>query len=396
MMRHRALGSRVAAVAAAATTLVIIGVASGATGGFVLPVVDSVGTAKFSSEGGATPQRTTRTIPYWGFQATDPTNHTTYPVTMVGRDPAARTSTTVPTLIVPIKLVFSAAGGYALDGASRVAATVSSPIFSEYGSYPAMTGGDVGQYGDVFMRAQFNAAGSGYHVKLGAPTVSPTVTINVPKNHGSVVQTRLGAVTGLADMAWFSSQLQSLMGQMHISSGTLPIFLSDNTVLYIGSTDNCCVIGYHGAGKIPGNGLGAVNSNGQSDINTYIYSAYTTPGTFGDSGVQDIHALGHEVAEWLDDPFIDNAVNPWVTPTAPQYGCTTVLETGDPVVGIWYPLLGNPDPNPLAQGYWHPEDEVFWQWFLRQSPSSAFGGNYTLMGPYNPYPGFRQPATGCN
>lgn len=102
------------------------------------------------------------------------------------------------------------------------------------------------------------------------------------------------------------------------------------------------------------------------------------------------------MAEWLDDPFTNNAVQPWLTPTAPQYGCTDLLETGDPVVGIWFPLAANPDTNPLAAGVWHPEDEVFGQWFLRQSPSNAYGGHYTFMGSANPYPGFQVPATGCH
>lgn len=52
--------------------------------------------------------------------------------------------------------------------------------------------------------------------------------------------------------------------------------------------------------------------------------------------LQDIHALSHEIAEWGDDPFVNNTVEPWLTPTAPQYGCTGVLETGDPVVGIGF------------------------------------------------------------
>jgi hypothetical protein len=77
-------------------------------------------------------------------------------------------------------------------------------------------------------------------------------------------------------------------------------------------------------------------------------------------GLADIHALSHEVSEWLDDPYVNNAVQPWKTPRAPQYGCTGVLETGDPVVGIWYGLDGN---NVAAQdgynyyGQYHPEDE---------------------------------------
>ena len=81
-------------------------------------------------------------------------------------------------------------------------------------------------------------------------------------------------------------------------------------------------------------------------MQTYAFGAYTQPGTFfpGPDGayfLQDIHALSHELAEWADDPFVNNYVNPWLTPTAPQYGCTDVLETGDPVVAIGFTLPGN-------------------------------------------------------
>ncbi len=34
-------------------------------------------------------------------------------------------------------------------------------------------------------------------------------------------------------------------------------------------------------------------------------------------------------------------------------------------------------------------------WFMRLSPSTSQDGRYTFMGDLNPYPGFRQPATGC-
>ena len=123
------------------------------------------------------------------------------------------------------------------------------------------------------------------------------------------------------------------------------------------------------------------------------------------------------VAEWADDPFVNNTVQPWLTPTAPQYGCTGVLETGDPVVGIGFAIGtntfqqgANPFPdaqgNPTfsADGFYHPEDEAYLQWFMRTSPNttaeptqapSANIGRYTLMGDLNPFPGFRQPATGC-
>jgi hypothetical protein len=98
----------------------------------------------------------------------------------------------------------------------------------------------------------------------------------------------------------------------------------------------------------------------------------------------------------MNDPFNLNVVTPWSTPTAPQYGCVSKLETGDPLGGIWFPLSGNPDPNPLAGGVWHLQDSAFPQWFLRQSPSSAFGGHYTFMGTANTNAAFRVVATGCN
>src|SRR5258707_761170 len=104
----------------------------------------------------------------------------------------------------------------------------------------------------------------------------------------------------------------------------------------------------------------------------------------------------------VHDPIVNNPVQPWLTPTAPQYGCTGVLETGDPVVGIGFAKGSNtfeqgqtPNGTQVADGYYHPEDEVFMPWFMRLSPSPAETGRYTLMGNLNPYPGFKAPATGC-
>ena len=65
------------------------------------------------------------------------------------------------------------------------------------------------------------------------------------------------------------------------------------------------------------------------------------------------------------------------------------LETGDPVGGrLLVPLPNNPQPG--ASGVWHPEDEVHFSWFARQSPSIAYGGLYTYMGT------FTEPAHGCS
>jgi hypothetical protein len=232
---------------------------------------------------------------------------------------------------------------------------------------------DVTQLGDAIYRAQFNKSGSGYHVTLGQPTVAATQTISVPRNQGQiVVGSRSGSRIGLMSYSWFSSHLKNLIVSMKISPRVLPVFLVHNTFLYIGKPGNCCVLGYHGA-------TSSTNGNGKAQVNTYMFASYSDPGIFAanagdtESYIADIHGLSHEVQEWYDDPFVNNEVNPWLTPTAPQYGCTSVLETGDPVVGYGFKVTM---PNGIT---YHPEDEVHFSWFARESPSRAAQGYYTYL-----------------
>jgi hypothetical protein len=117
----------------------------------------------------------------------------------------------------------------------------------------------------------------------------------------------------------------------------------------------------------------------------------------------------YEISEWADDLFVNNTAEPWLITTAPQYGCTGVLETGDPIIGIGF-MKGTstfergPNGTQSADGYYHPEDEVYLPWYMRTAPNtvseptqsaSTSGGRYSLMGDLNPFPGFRQLATGC-
>jgi hypothetical protein len=414
--------------------------------------------ADFTTEGSVAPQflPNAATIPHWTFQYTDPTNNVTYPITMVGSDPRNGDVTTpVHTVIVPLKLNFVAGNqdtsalndlGYAgfratplnrtFDGTARVNDVLSSPIFGDSYTTPSVMGGDTAQVGDAFVRAQWNKIGSGYHVKLVNDSVLPTQTLNVPASKGLAYQRPVGAwreanglgttdtVTGVADYSWFSSYLQELLGKLQISPKTVPIFLTDNVLLYEGHANylNCCVLGYHGAGMPVGHGAGSASGNGKQPVQTFIYAAWATPGSYSGylsdytgtrsapsptRGLSDIHPLSHEVSEWLDDPYVNNAVQPWLTPTAPQYGCTGVLETGDPIVGVWFPYDGNTAAAPTGTTYYgqyHPEDEVNAQWFGRGGVEpelgSAYNGNLTFMGPLTtglggPFAGFGSYAQGC-
>ena len=418
------------AAAAGVLTAVPLLSAAGSAGASTSPIQlpDSALTATTTTLGGATPLPTDRTLAHWFGTATNPADGVTYGYNMVGADPALNESTTVTTDIIPINIVVD---GVAYNGSDVVGPTLASPVFADnsYAKTPASTSAAGGftsggalssastnnQLEDATMRSQFNKGGTGYHLLL-SPVVHPAITIDVPSNQGTLLQTGRGVVAADISISWWSSQLQNLDNTLgYIDPTHLPIYLTNNVMLHTGNSPlNCCVIGYHGASKVPGNGSGSANSNGNALVQTFAWASYVTPGFFNPKSswaLQDIHALSHEISEWADDPFTTNTVEPWLTPTAPQYGCTSLLETGDPVVGIGFAIgkkgsntfEQGPTPNgtQVADGYYHPEDEVFLPWFMRSNPSNAeavqsgSGGRYTLMGSLNPYPGFRQPATGC-
>jgi len=386
--------------------------------------------------GGASVLPTTRTIPHWWGSTLDPNNGVTYGYNMVGANPntcsGSACSSTVETDITPLIVNV---GGLTFSGNNVLAATLASPQFAlnDYGSTPFATAGfsdlrrgpggalsqnDAGnslQLQDATMRAQFNKTGlSNYHLILH-PNVLQAVTINVPSNQGTLLQTARGVVFADINISWWAAQIQNL--ETKADPTHLPLYLTDNVLLHIGpDIFNCCVIGFHGT-RASGYGGGSNNSNGNAKVQTFAWASWVQPGLYArpnggtDWALQDIHAVSHEIAEWGDDPFVNNTVEPWLTPTAPQYGCTNVLETGDPVVAIGFAMGTNtfeqgPNPNGTqsADGYYHPEDEALLPWFMRvapnniseptQSPSTNVG-RYTFMGDLNPFPGFRQPATGC-
>jgi len=396
------------------------------------PIDDSQLKAATTTIGGASVLPTTRTIQHWFGSTTDPHNGVTYGYNMVGADPnkcsGASCSVTIEVDITPIVVHIA---GAAYDGNDVVQPTLASPLFSnnDYGqtlfatqessaSGPGgvLSQGDSGQQlqlEDATMRAQFNNTGaSNYHLILH-PNVLPAVTIDVPQNQGTLLVSGRGVVFADVDIGWWSSQIANL--ETKADPTHLALYLTNNVMLYEGNVvTNCCVLGYHGT-KATGNGGGSTNSNGNATVQTFAWASWVQPGLYARLGLnwalQDIHALSHEISEWADDPFVNNAVEPWLTPTAPQYGCSGILETGDPVVGIGFAVGVNtfeqgPNPNGSqgADGYYHPEDEVFLPWYMRLAPNaiseptqtpSANVGRYSLMGDLNPFPGFRAPATGC-
>ncbi len=412
---------------------------SASSGTSSIPVIDDSQlqalTTTEGGVGGASTLSTSDTVPHWFGQTTDPHNGVTYGYNMVGANPNSCTGAACDvTIEADVQPLVVSVGGMTFDGNDVMAATLASPLFqtNDYGSTTAATSGaatesegaggvlsqgDAGnqlQLEDATMRAQFNQTGSSsYHVRLHA-NILPAVTVTVPSSQGGLAVSGRGVVFGLVNIKWWATAIQNL--QVKADPHHLPIYTTNDILL--NTTGGCCVIGFHGAGLVPGSSKavnGSGHGNGNQHVQTYAWATYLTPGIYARPNggrawaVQDIHPLSHEISEWADDPFVSNFVEPWLTPTAPQYGCTGVMETGDPVVGIGFAMGTNtfqqgPNPNGTqsADGYFHPEDEVYLPWFMRSNPNtiseptqSGTNGRYTLMGDLNRFAGFGTVATGC-
>jgi hypothetical protein len=282
-----------------------------------------------------------------------------YSYTMVGTNPTkGSATTTVAVTIVPLILKFS--NGTTFDGTQKVAGTTGSPIFQN----AQFVSGDT-QYGDAIQRAEFwkyvSTTSANYHVLVGTPTVATAVTISVPSADGATVKDpSSGETIGIININWFDPQLQGLLTSLNFTPNMLPIFLDNNVYLSSGAPklSNCCIGGYHNA---------VSNSAG---LQTYIFSVNADAGVQGGFG-EDVSALSHELAEWLNDPFGTNVVPNWTSPIAPQYGCNNLLEVGDPLVGVTFTVNGS-----------HLQDEAFFSWFARQTKSIGFNAQYTYLGTF--------------
>jgi hypothetical protein len=224
-----------------------------------------------------------------------------YTDAFIGTNPSGGASTTVPIVLIPLKMKY---GKTTEDATSIIPNIKASPIFTpmdfQFG------GTDIGttQYEDAFQKATIWGEGgsaSGYHVLLGTPTVTATKTLKVPAGNGGVF-TAFGVTVIGANINWFDPKIEALITKLKIPTNALPIFVTTQTyLLSSNNTADCCIGGYH-----------SVNGSGQPySMFTYIQQT----GAFS----QDVSALSHELGEWIDDPYTNN-----------NSPCG-ILEVGDPL-----------------------------------------------------------------
>lgn len=314
----------------------------------------------------------TATIPYWEAQITSPLDNQTYTMSMVGSNPYTTAQVTNITY-VPIVLV-ATVGKHVYDPTKPACGDVASvqdrffnsPLFNT-STYNSNGISISDQFVSAFQRANFwsTVGGKTYGINL-VPSVAQPIVVNVSMPGQTYnVSCPNGSANTLASVSinTFDSAIQNVIAQ-YATPNQLPIVLTYNIVE--SQNGQCCILGYHNAVAVTGG------------VQTYATGAYVDSGIF--SGTADISVWSHEIAEWLDDPFVQAAVagggSDDLTPawghTGQVSGCQNNLEVGDPLSGTEYTQNYN--------GYaYHYQDEAYKDWFYR-TPSEGTGGKYSFVG----------------
>ncbi|MEO8778055.1 MAG: glycosyl hydrolase family 18 protein [Rhodanobacter sp.] len=202
--------------------------------------------------------------------------------TLAGQDPANHGTTSIPTVLVPIKLTF-AGKTTTMDATQDVSHILKSPLFSRY----RFATGDETQYGDALLRATFPDRSQG-HTLLGTPQVK-AITIHIPAGDGYLLHSRrTGQSFAVVDSEYVEKEL---FRQFPKRDGQLIIAVAHNTTFYAaGDATVCCTWGTHGVDSATGNSF---------VLGSFLHDA---PTIITD---QDIQPLTEQLAEFFYDPSHD-------------------------------------------------------------------------------------------
>ncbi len=201
--------------------------------------------------GQTAPLQEVRTVPT--FTGSFVTDGNQYSYTMAGHKPESGGTTTIPTVIVPLSLSFTAGGGESgrngivMNAEADVPEILHSPVFQSFAFATGKT-----QYGDAVQRAQFykTAAKASWHTLLEhQPHVAATIHIEVPAANGYALHSRrTGKSLGVVDLDFVQKQLFQNLASTGAWSDKLLIALTANVVFYsLSDATVCCSVGTHGA-----------------------------------------------------------------------------------------------------------------------------------------------------
>jgi hypothetical protein len=297
-----------------------------------------------------------------------------YKFTMVGRDIFASRAknVTIPVKIIPVRFVFPDGNTFdpneptpSCDGGGvPLDLILQSPLFAnyDYGDGPR-------QFYEFVRRIEFwPFTGGGrvnprYSVRI-APSVLPTLQIMLPTGYVTVAAHcgRIGAIDMPSLKAFLSTQIFPQFSRMGITPSTFALLLFHNVVVTDGDSID---LGFHSAFSTP------------KGVQTFGVAEYDS--SHEDPTIRDISVLSHEIAEWYDDPFVNNFAPPWGH-IGQVSDCYPLLEVGDPLSGA--PLFEIKMPNGIA---YHPQETAYFSWFFAQPQSYGANGFYSSGGTFTSF-----------
>jgi len=151
-----------------------------------------------------------------------------------------------------------------------------------------------------------------------------------------------------------------------ITTRDLTTFLLNNVFFISNSDRGFFKTGFHDYDLEPGSA-----ANGWRE-RRYVMAvaSWITRGVLGDFG--DIAAISHEIAEAIDNPFVDNETPLWLSPL--NFSCGNLLEGADVIetsVNETFPITM---PNGTT---YHPVNVALLPWFAGMRPSPAIDNAYS-------------------
>ena len=279
---------------------------------------------------------------------------------MVGYSPGSGKSTTVRSVIVPLRMNYTyfADTPITLDPTAAVTNIVNSPMYND-----ARFPNGVGQFGDQLQRATFwnrMDRDRKWHVRMAKPRVLPPIDILVEPDVGNLYDVGGGNLIGDVLFGFLDGTIHTLLPYLDIDPDELPIFVTGNVTADF-------ALGYHDAY--------AIDTKKGSVLQTLIYTSWLDPNLVPDI-IADVSTFNHELAEWLNDPYVNNIVPTWRYPNISLCSDNPFLEVGDPEGNgpnyHDFPTV----PIVLNGTTYHLQDIVMLQWFAGESPSTAQNGWY--------------------
>jgi hypothetical protein len=294
-----------------------------------------------------------------------------YPLTVMGTDPALGQTTTIPTVIFAYRLqladgsVFDASRDV-IDGVTPVQGVLASPIFTPA---PWTIGGvslGITQWSDAMMRANFwSRMSTGYHVLLGTPTVIP-ITVDVPAASGfSFVDPKSGVLEAAIDGDWLFNLNVQVTNTHGVPPTTMPIHLFSQVIT--AAYGHEIFAGFHDYTAF-------TTSSGATVAAPFIETAYFSKAREIANGRlqgENTGVLAHEIAEWLMDPTLSNFTTPWQNPAEPGVCNNPTVEVGDPLEYI--------APGLEIGGYRFP-DVALLPWYTGSQVLQSVNHQYSLFG----------------